>query len=105
MSNTITKQNVIFTPEDIHKLFKINERLSDIQDDMSKYHAVTDIFVEALASCKQQSAIPDEEIFFWVASVLRDYSEKALSEMCETFNKYTQMFTEKKDVCFGGVAI
>lgn len=99
------KKSVTFSPDDIHIMFEISEDLSGIRDNIEKYNAITDVFTEALESCKEKETSISNEILFGVAATLRDYSMKTVSEMSETCNKYSDLFSKKRDLCLGGGAI
>lgn len=95
------KNNVIFTPDDIHNLFKIGELLDDLECNISKYNAISDILVEALTSCKNEEVTFTSDTLFWVAFALRDYSNNAKDEVSIACDKYNQLYSEKRELCFG----
>ena len=90
------RKPVTLTPEELHILFEIRESLDDVQDNISKYNAVTDIFVEALSSMKANGYEPtSSSTYLWIASVLYDYSSMAGSLLSKSYNTYNNLFLEK----------
>lgn len=105
MKNELFK-NVTFTPDDLHTLFGISESLETIKDNVSKYDAIADILYEALASFDETGAVPtDDTTLFYIAWVLKDYSCKVKSELRSTYEIFSNLFTEKKQISTGGALI
>ena len=105
MNTTIKQKSVTLTPDDIHTLYHIGEDMDDIKDDMFKCDAIADIFSEATARLDETGQLPRQGVFQGVADVICDYSRKATDAMEDTYRRFHDFYTQKRNESYGEVGV
>lgn len=92
-----------FTANDINCLFTIAENLNGVLDDINKCNAIADILPEALSGMNDKCLMPsDENTISTIIEIIYDYSYKAKCSLQDAYKKCHNLYSEKRNVNFGG---
>lgn len=97
----IKQQDVIFTPDDIHALFKFGEQIEEIHDNISKNSSVLAILAEGIASASREGISFTTETVLDAIEIIRDYIYKAEEISSHLNEEYHKLYSEKRNICFG----
>ena len=99
------KKNVIFTPEDIHKLFEIQELIDKATDQAKQYFGITSMLDKALKGLLVPTNTTDfysKDIEYAVESTyILSLNVSNLLE--DALQKYNDLYNKKRDICFSDI--
>ncbi len=102
------KTNVIFTPEDIHKMFEIEELISVANDKVRKFYGISNILQTVLNELKEQDSIRKESEILCLIEALDTICLDAFETGAEAFlhtetafTKIEKLYEEKRKICHG----
>ena len=91
-------KEVPFTAEDMRNLYLIIEDMTNAEDDVAKYDAIADMFSDAMAyNLDNQMKPSKDDVVLHIASVMFDYSRRAITAISEANKKLGKLYETKRN--------
>lgn len=99
------RKNVVFTPDDMKKLFEIRNLVEDAMETTNKYSGITGLMDFAILTLERGVYADDigtyhQEIAYTLMA-LNDLAMDANDKLIEAKEKYDTLYEEKRKVCCG----